>query len=111
VHTQPVIALGLRGPSQLSASPCGGVLGFGIQDGNLLWAKRARRRTSSARGAALTRLMAAWQARKIPPRAIFYSKMAVNVWQKMRTDLHKLDREIRESFFEDGDREPLAGGG
>jgi hypothetical protein len=55
--------------------------------------------------------MAAWQARKIPPRAIFYSKMAVNVWQKMRTDLHKLDREIRESFFEDGDREPLAGGG
>jgi hypothetical protein len=83
-------------PSQLSASPCGGVLGFGIQDGNLLWAKRARRRTSSARGAALTRLMAAWQARKIPQRAIFYSKMAVNVWQKMRTDLHKLDREIRE---------------
>ena len=52
-------------------------------------------------GAALTRLMAAWQARRKPQRAIFYGKMAVNVWQKMRTDLHKLDREIRESFFED----------
>jgi tetratricopeptide (TPR) repeat protein len=52
-------------------------------------------------GAALTRLMAAWQARRKPQRAIFYGKMAVNVWQKMRTDLQKLDREIRESFFED----------
>jgi CHAT domain-containing protein len=48
---------------------------------------------------ALEGLMQDWKARKQPRLAIYYGKEAVNIYQEIRTNIQRLDRESQQSFI------------
>jgi CHAT domain-containing protein len=50
-------------------------------------------------GSTLANLMGGWKARGEPRLAIFYGKLAVNVYQTMRADIRGLDFELQQSFL------------
>ena len=50
-------------------------------------------------GTTLDNLMAVWKAHAQPRLAIFYGKLAVNVYQAIRTDIQGLDQELQQSFL------------
>jgi CHAT domain-containing protein/1,2-phenylacetyl-CoA epoxidase PaaB subunit len=52
-----------------------------------------------AEGFTLANLMEGWKARGEPRLAIFYGKLAVNVYQAMRADIRGLDPELQQSFL------------